>query len=550
MSWIENLESASMVAAGSAASGEAEKDENLGKYGLSKRFASVAGGLEQLRRYLVAFAESEEPKAEVLLDCMVKDYVLQMPLAVRDPEHLKEVYLATVVKHPMLFKMVLRKRDILPEDLQVFVKEILELAEASDAMLTLRHPSESKSRLITDAAKEMFTSGLLYGGPKCPPEMMRQVSAPKPNKLRGISQLSEVEREQKQRAKSLRLRQIEEAEATDTGANEGSNALSNYNADIANELAFYVSLRNPSQNILEEIAFKFAEFGSYIRPLFEKRWEQISTEREPESLLPELKALRDLRCKQMERMNYRLRLSDELQKDEGGKVQRLCKSLVLRLCRLLRGPAGTLPGSGAWMGLLACLQGIMFWPLIGDLLVCKLNYWLPPLFLTLHNRYASVREEGCCVLAYLVCSYPFFSRLHQYSRQLLICNLTFALLDAMDCNRDTYVFYHGVMGYLLHSIPCTGPIDCLLMWVPEIADRKDSLAARDWPLYIYYVAKHWPDFAMDWNLLYQRQVLALLQTGIQRSISKRNAKTAILYLVRRTKRICPLLTAWRQKDGD
>ncbi|VDN45822.1 unnamed protein product [Dibothriocephalus latus] len=163
----------------------------------------------------------------------------------------------------------------------------------------------------------------------------------------------------------------------------------------------------------------------------------------------------------------------------------------------------------------------MFWPLIGDLLVCKLNYWLPPLLLTLNNRYASVREEGCCVLAYLVCSYPFFSRLHQYSRRLLICNLTFALFDAMDCHLETY-----------------------------IADRKDSLVARDWPLYVYYVAKYWPDFAMEWNLLYQRQVLALLQTGLERKIARRNAKAAILYLVRRTKRICPLLTAWRTKDDD
>ncbi|VDD74960.1 unnamed protein product [Mesocestoides corti] len=513
-------------------------------YGLGKRFVCVAGGLEGLDMMLKHTAEPDQPKAEVLLDCMVKNYKLQMPLAVGDPVRLRELYENTILKNPILYKMVLRRRNILPDDLQAFVARIIETTESSDAVLAALYPSKSNTDLILNAAKEMFASGYLAGGPPCP---KGKLDAPKKatKKKADSDEASEGSSEKSSSATEPSTQSSEQP-----GGPGESSRIESYGSDVNYEKAFGISLRNPSRDILQEVAYHIPEFAYYVRPLFETRWVKIATDKGIEELLPELCTLRNMRQRRLELMKVGFWFTEKEEKEEALKVRQLSRALVTRLCDLLRGPLAALSGSGVWMGLLACLHGIMFWPPIGDFLICKLKTWIPALLLTLYSEYPTVREDGCCVLSFLVCCYHMFSRLQKFCRYLLISNITFALLDAMERYRDTYACFHGTLGYLLHSVPCSAVVDCLLAWVPDIINQPSSALANDWPLFIYYIARHWPDFTMNWNLLYERQVLNLLERGLRQPASKHNARLAIGYFVRRKRLLSTVATCWREGKKD
>ncbi|KAM7534617.1 hypothetical protein Aperf_G00000114027 [Anoplocephala perfoliata] len=455
-------------------------------YGLGKRFTSVAGGLDGLYTILKQTVEPDQPKAEVIMDCMVKNYKLQMPLAVGDPVRLRELYINTIVKNPMLYKMVLRRRDILPEDLQALVTKIIEDTESSDAMLAALYPSKTNSDLIVSAAKEMFAPGYLSGGPPCP-----------------AAKSNDGKRHPKK--KSIDDSGNDSINISSEG-DTASSAFVAYGSEVNHEKAFYASLRNPADNILQEVAYHIPEFAFHTRPLFETRWIEIGNDKSYERMLPELGQLRNIRQKRLKMLKLGLVFTEKEEREESARVQALSKELVDRICQLLTCPNRN-TSSGIWMGLLASVNGIMFWPPIGDALVSKLAIWIPNLLAALRCDYATVREEVCCLIAFLACCYPFFCRLQTACRNLLISNMALTILDAMDHHPDSYACFHGTLAYILHSIPCNACIDCLLIWIPEIMGRGDeSSLARDWPLFFYYVAKHWPSFAIKWNALYDRQI--------------------------------------------
>uniref|UniRef100_A0A183SHY7 Bromodomain and WD repeat-containing protein 1 n=1 Tax=Schistocephalus solidus TaxID=70667 RepID=A0A183SHY7_SCHSO len=533
MRWFQTLDAMEFDAAKSTNSDGDNKKKDIEGYGLGKRFSSLTGGLEKLVNLLDATVENDQPKAELLLDSMVKQHVLDMPLVVGNPERIRELYKSTVLKDPMLYKMVMRRRDILPQDLQNFVNKILEITESSNEMLAALHPSMGNRKLITDAAKEMFASGFLSGGPKCPfenPATKKHIT-----EVNLGSALSDDDTE-------IMPSELEPEKGEEAGE---TSRIMNYTNDVDYEKAFKTSIRNPSRDVLEEVAYFLPEFAFHIRPLFELKWEKICTDTYPETLLPELAELRNLRRTRLNIMKSVGLLSAKQEEKDAEDTRRLCKNLVSRLCKLLRGPAGMLPGSGAWIALLATLHGIMMWPPLGDFLVRKMNYWLPVLLLTLFNRYPSVREEGCCVLAFLVSCYPLFTRLHYHSRQLLVSNVTFALLDAMDKNKDSYAYFHGVLGYMLHSIPCAAPMECIVLWAPEVMKRKNSLVARDWPRFIYYMAKQWPAHCLRWSVIVQRRLLRVLELGLSKKRSKYSARLALGYYQRRTRELSFVATCWR-----
>ncbi|VDK77499.1 unnamed protein product [Dibothriocephalus latus] len=533
MRWFQTLDGMEFDAGKSVNSDGDNKQKDIEGYGLGKRFSCLTGGLEKLVNLLDATAENDQPKAELLLDSMVKQHVLDMPLVVGNPERIRELYKSTVLSDPMLYKMVMRRRNILPQDLQNFVNEILEITEASDEMLAALQPSAGHRKLITDAAKEMFASGFLSGGPKCPFENPATKKHIVPVKLDSAVSDDDTEK-------------MQPSEADPEKGEEGETSrIMNYTNDVDYEKAFNTSIRNPSQDVLEEVAYFLPEFAFHIRPLFELKWEKIGTDTYPEGLLPELAELRDLRRNRLNIVKSGGILSHKQEEEDAEKTRRLCKNLVSRLCKLLRGPAGVLPGSGAWTALLAALHGIMMWPPLGDCLVRKMNHWLPVLLLTLFNRYPSVREEGCCVLAFLVSCYPLFTRLHYHSRQLLVSNVTFALLDAMDKNKDSYAYFHGVLGYMLHSIPCAAPMECIVLWAPQVMKRKNSLVARDWPRFIYYMAKQWPAHCLRRSVIVQRRLLRVLELGLSKPRSKYSARLALGYYQRRTRELSFVATCWR-----
>ena len=506
-------------------------------FGLGRRFITVAGGLEGLYSVLKHTIEPDQPKAEVLLDCMVKNFKLQMPLAVGDAVRLRELYENVIVKYPMLYKMVLRRRDILPEDLQDFVAKIIERTESSDAMLAALYPSKSNSELIVAAAKEMFASGYLSGGPPCPASHSSTVKCIK--KPESVSE--EEDRNQDCTKQSV------EPPTEEQGPSAGFVA---YGSEVNYEKAFHISLRNPSRDILQEVAYHLPEFAFHTRPLFETKWIEIGHDRSCETLLPQLCELRDMRHKRLEMLKLGLTFTEKEERDEAIRVRQLSYDLIERLCHLLTN-ADVNSSCGVWMGLLACCHGITYWPPIGDCLVNRLSNWLPALLITLQSAYATVREEGCCVIAFLACCYPLFCRLQVVCRNLLVSNMTFALLDAMERYPDSYACFHGTLAYILHSVPCNAVLDCILTWVPDIIDREsESPFAKDWPLFIYYVARHWPTFAINWNLLYDRQVVKLLERGMTRSISKHSARLALGYFVRRRGLLSSMFTVWREDDRE
>ncbi|CDS41577.1 conserved hypothetical protein [Echinococcus multilocularis] len=536
MCWFEAMEAMENYEFDKVSMGSEDQIREREVYGLGRRFITVAGGLEGLYTMLKHTVEPDQPKAEVLLDCMVKNYKLQMPLAVGDAVRLRELYKNTILKNPMLYKMVLRRRSILPEDLQAFVAKIIETTESSDDMLAALYPSKSNSELIFAAAKEMFTSGYLTGGPPCPVSRITALKCiKKPERVSGDDDsFPECGR------KSPNLSVEEQSPSAGVVA---------CSSEVNFEKAFHIGLSNPSRDILQEVAYHIPEFAYHIRPVFETKWVEIGSDRSCEVMLPQLCELRNMRQRRLEMVKLGLILTEKEESDEGIRVRQLSHDLVERLCYLLTCP-NTNKNSGIWMGLLACFHGIMFWPPIGDCLVSRLNVWIPALLLTLQSAYATVREEGCCVLAFLACCYPLFCRLQTVCRNLLISNMTFALLDAMDRYPDSYACFHGTLAYILHSVPSNAVMDCLLIWIPDIIHREgESLLARDWPLFIYYVARHWPTFAINWNLLYNRQVVKLLECGLARRISKHNARLALGHLVGRRGLISSVFTVWRDDEN-
>ncbi|VDK39074.1 unnamed protein product [Taenia asiatica] len=535
MCWFEAMDAMENYEFDKVSVGSEDEVRDREAYGLGRRFITVAGGLEGLYTILKHTVEPDQPKAEVLLDCMVKNYKLQMPLAVGDAVRLRELYKNTIVKNPMLYKMVLRRRNILPEDLQDFVAKIIESTESSDDMLAALYPSKTNSELICAAAKEMFTSGYLIGGPPCPVSRVTALKCIK--KPERVSDDEDDFPECERQSPNLSMEEQSPSAGSAACGSEG-----NF------EKAFHIGLSNPSRDILQEVAYHLPEFAYHIRPLFETKWVEIGHDRSCEAMLPQLYKLRNMRQRRLEMLKLGLNLTEKEERDEGISVRQLSYDLVERLCYLLTCP-NTNSNSGVWMCLLACFHGIMFWPPIGDFLVSRLNVWIPALLLTLQSAYATIREEGCCALTFLACCYPLFCRLQTVCRNLLISNMTFALLDAMERYPDSYACFHGTLAYILHSLPCNAVIDCLLTWIPDIINRKsESPLARDWPLFVYYVAKHWPTFAINWSLLHTRQVIKLLECGLAKPISKHNARLALGYLVRRKGIISSVVTVW--DDGE
>ncbi|VEL25872.1 unnamed protein product, partial [Protopolystoma xenopodis] len=167
---------------------------NMHRFGLRKRMASAVGGVEGLRKRLIQ-CHHTLAKPDSLIDCMVKEHILRLPVNLRNMRSLREVYLRSIVRYPILYRMILRRRTIMPQELQHFLSRIMEATDLSDKVLisaaqpcaqmdheearrpspgaaktVARAPKTSNSRVrhFSAAAKELDASGFLPGGPRLP----------------------------------------------------------------------------------------------------------------------------------------------------------------------------------------------------------------------------------------------------------------------------------------------------------------------------------------------------------------------------------------------
>ncbi|VEL36186.1 unnamed protein product [Protopolystoma xenopodis] len=208
------------------------------------------------------------------------------------------------------------------------------------------------------------------------------------------------------------------------------------------------------------------------------------------------------------------------------------------------------PGRRVWSRLLFLFHMTHYVPALTDRLAVHMDAWLPPLLVCLQSSYDSVQQEACCLLAYLVSSYRLLQRLHSASRNLLVANITLETLDAISRRTDNYPVFHGLLGYMLHSLPSLAIIDSLLVCIPHVADDPASLLARDWGLFVFYAVKHWPANALRMDAFYARRLIGLLEHSALRPHSRRSARLALGYLTRRLRMRSQLITSWMPKEGD
>nr|CAH8863121.1 unnamed protein product [Trichobilharzia regenti] len=150
-------------------------------------------------------------------------------------------------------------------------------------------------------------------------------------------------------------------------------------------------------------------------------------------------------------------------------------------------------------------------------------------------------------------------RLHVVSKHLLVANITLSILSAIGQYPESYAFYHSLLGYMLHSIPCVSILDCLLLWLPTLTNNTDknnitsgsssgnnsnNIITRDWCLFVYYVLKHWPRNPFYLDSSYQRRLVQPLENSYLNKVSKHTGRLALCHLIRTCKVKSVLVTCW------
>ncbi|KAF6777249.1 hypothetical protein AHF37_02927 [Paragonimus kellicotti] len=537
--------------------------------GLAKRFIAIPNGMLGLQRELEKGWEIR-PKPELLIKCVVKHHVLKMPMTLQNSPLVEKIYMNSIVRHPGLYKLLMRRREILPQELQHFLNRIMEMTETSDRMMATITNSTTKLTAVTNAAKEMDASGFMTGGPKVSKvlkELHRSSLSSRP---------SQRQPQQRPRESSLQMPEKEEesdvkleTKSTNMPAKKDGGFCSLYGKETDFDKGFYTVLRNPCANILEEVALYLPEFAWHIRPLFEYLWatleddlfeklidKQMALYQETENMqVPNVthsSSVESVRTRKRSITRASLEANGLIPSRhdllEWPETYELCVQLFKRVPIHFSVSRITKPGDGILHDLLICLHMSNYYSKLASLLVSEMDSWIPYLLNGLESTYSSVREETCCVLSYLVCAYRLITKLHVISKNLLVANITFSLLSAIGRYPESYAFYHGVLGYMLHSLPCLSTLDCLLLWLPTVEHDEKNLVSRDWALFVYYVIRHWPRNPFYLDTLYQKKLLKPLEASFLTKHSKRPARLALSYLVRTCNVRSALLTCWPDNE--
>ncbi|OON22494.1 hypothetical protein X801_01606 [Opisthorchis viverrini] len=534
--------------------------------GLSKLFMRFPGGMLGLQRELEKGWDIR-PKPEMLMKCVVKHHVLKMPITLQNSDLVEKIYMNSIVRHPVLYKLIMRRREILPQELQHFLNRIMEMTETSERMLATITNSTTKLAAVTTAAKEMDASGYMTGGPRVSKSAARERISSASQATSRKSQKQEVRREQTglgsmNDEKDTIASQSREEKVAPKMSKKDAGYCAQYGKEVDFDKGFYTTLRNPCANILEEVALHLPEFAWHIRPLFEHLWatledelferlidRQIIIQQELEETSSSLSREEDEKVvvtREFLEENGLIPSRQDLL--EWPETYELCVQLFKRIpvysntCRVPK------PGDGVLHDLLICLHMSLYYNKLGVLLVKELDTWIPYLLNGLESTFSSVREETCGVLAYLVCAYRLMSKLHATSKNLLVANITLSVLSAIGKYPESYAFYHGLLGYMLHSLPCLSTLDCFLLWLPVVDNDPNNLFSRDWPLFVYYVLRHWPRSPFYLDTLYQKKLLKPLEASFLIKHSRRAARLALSYLVRTCKIRSSLLTCWPEGD--
>lgn len=529
--------------------------------GLQKRFVSIPHGLYNLQRELEKGWDIR-PKPELLMSCVVKHHMLKMPLNTPNPSLVEKIYINSIVRYPVLYKLIMRRREILPQEIQHFLNRIMELTETSDRMLASISSSTTKLAALTTAAKEQDASGFMTGGPK-----VKQTQREPRSSVNSVSR-THVSRTSTSSRTGLPTRSDSDATFTDISdvvsksnqAKKDGGFCTTYAKETDFDKGFYTALRNPCTNILEEVALLNPEFAWHVRPLFEHRWatleEDLLEQMFQQKTQTNFNVAKTESCEHRGNINQLHNNASSIKTIRPGgfsqwpEVLEYCKSLVYRVLETFARDENQKPGSRVYTDLLICLHMTNYYTELTELLVKELDLWVPPLLCGLENSYSSVREDTCCILAYLVCSYRLITRLHVISKNLLVANISFSVLSAIGHYPESYAFYHGLLGYMLHAVPCLSTLDCLLLWLPSVQNNENNLVSRDWSLYVYYVLRHWPRNPFYLDAMYQKKLLRPLEISYLTKHAKRSARLALSYLVRTCHVRSALLICWPEADEE
>nr|CAH8863120.1 unnamed protein product [Trichobilharzia regenti] len=409
--------------------------------GLKKRFISVSGGLSELKQHL-AKGFQIHPKPETLIKCAINNEVLQLPMAnISDSKTIKNICQFSIIKSPILMKMLLRHREILPRDLQEFLNSIMELTETSGEMLASITNSPTRLANLIQLAKELSSTALITNG------TMKQQSAkdsadeqrheerdrevveegkhrnaeqndllntgeeavdwkftsrrePRSSLLSNLtrnSRLSKMSSNSLQLLKNANFKQFSDLGDINNEYNDEKqySGCTNYSREEDIDKAFYTVLRNPAQTIIEEIALRFPEFSIYIQPLFEYRWSTI--EEEFFESIPEIERQRNSFTMINDISRNTVNNADEvngIQEDINTKLSVVSLPNEVDETIPKRRPNSQSPGHTLWNDLLICIHMSNYYPQLSDILVSELDNWLPLLIIGLESSYASVREES------------------------------------------------------------------------------------------------------------------------------------------------------------
>ncbi|KAF8564278.1 hypothetical protein P879_11256 [Paragonimus westermani] len=534
--------------------------------GLAKRFIAIPNGMLGLQQELEKGWEIR-PKPEFLMKCVVKHHVLKMPMTLQNSPLVEKIYMNSIVRHPGLYKLLMRRREILPQELQHFLNRIMEMTETSDRMMATITNSTTKLTAITSAAKEMDASGFMTGGPKVP-QVLKEThksslpSRPSQRQPQQLAQESSLQMPKEAEKPDVKL----EAKSMNIPAKRDGGFCSSYGKETDFDKGFYTVLRNPCANILEEVALYLPEFAWHIRPLFEHLWANLEDDLLEKLIDKHMTVYQKTenmqgpsvnRSSSVESARTRKRpttlganglVPSRHDLREWPETYELCVQLFKRVPIYFSVSRVTKPGDGILHDLLICLHMSNYYSKLASLLVNEMDSWIPCLLNGLESTYSSVREETCCVLSYLVCAYRLITKLHVISKNLLVANITFSLLSAIGRYPESYAFYHGVLGYMLHSLPCLSILDCLLLWLPTVEHDEKNLVSRDWALFVYYIIRHWPRNPFYLDTLYQKKLLKPLEASFLTKHSKRPARLALSYLVRTCNVRSALLTCWPDNE--
>ncbi|VDQ10871.1 unnamed protein product, partial [Trichobilharzia regenti] len=493
--------------------------------GLKKRFISVSGGLSELKQHL-AKGFQIHPKPETLIKCAINNEVLQLPMAnISDSKTIKNICQFSIIKSPILMKMLLRHREILPRDLQEFLNSIMELTETSGEMLASITNSPTRLANLIQLAKELSSTALITNG-----TMKQQSAKDSADEQRHEERDREVVEEGKHRnAEQNDLLNTGE-EAVDwkfTSRREPrSSLLSNLtrNSRLSKmskediDKAFYTVLRNPAQTIIEEIALRFPEFSIYIQPLFEYRWSTI--EEEFFESIPEIERQRNSFTMINDISRNTVNNADEvngIQEDINTKLSVVSLPNEVDETIPKRRRSSILLSSTAVAAVVAMnsttktrqKQKLHKCELFNQPIIPELCIFLLKRFLLLINT-ANSQSPG-----------------HTLWNDLLIC-----------IHMSNY--YPQLSDILVSELD---------NWLPLLIIGLESSYAsvREeiyWCLFVYYVLKHWPRNPFYLDSSYQRRLVQPLENSYLNKVSKHTGRLALCHLIRTCKVKSVLVTCW------